>query len=228
MGIGWLSDGELAVGSDVALTAGHIHALADYWLMTNDSSSNTYCVENLEGTGEYVKVQAGRCGVPIPFELSRILLTVANRQDNLVVFAPERAEVGQVHNVGGERLPLLDETSRYYMVLVCLCESRLRNCGVETVPTPTQICRRLASFGDDQALSRSAVNYHIDYLAEKLDVLAPIEGKRIGKREVIAGLALKFDLVRPEHLALLPRQAKGGRAEREPASRAGSARRARR
>ncbi|MFC4908262.1 hypothetical protein [Actinomadura gamaensis] len=194
----------LALGEDeVGVPAGRIRAVDGYWLMTNQSRWRTYCVENLEGGGEYVKVPARRVGMPVPFELSRVRLGLPHRHGRFTVFAPERGELG-VPDATGDRTSPLDEASRYFMVLVCLCEPRLRDCCSAAVPTPGQVSARLAAFGDDRALTRSAVNYHIDYLAEKLEVAGPPGGPRTSKRETLAALALKFDLVREEHLALLP------------------------
>ena len=61
-------------------------------------------------------------------------------------------------------------------------------------------------------LSRAAVNFHIDYLARaKLRVKVTAAEKQEGEpakadwqRAAIVTLALQFDLVRHEHLALLP------------------------
>ncbi len=195
---GW-RDGEITVGTDQALTAGRIHAFGDYWLMSNCATVGTYCVENLEGTGEYVKVRPGRVGVPIPFELSRVTLSVAVGGNSFTVYAPERRSAAEPDDVG---IALLDEESRYFQVLACLCEPRLRDSGAAAVPTPAQVSARLAAA--DRPLSRSAVNYHIDYLATKLGIVAPRGMTRAWKRDTLVTLALKFDLVRPEHLALIP------------------------
>jgi hypothetical protein len=202
---GWHEqDGTLTIGTGVTLPAGWIHAFEGYWLMANGSPSGTYCVENLEGTGEYVKVQAGRGEVPIPFELSRVMLTLGGGENSFTVYAPERADAVMARGGGVGMRPSLDEESRYFMVLVCLCEQRLRDCGAAVVPTPAQVSARLSRFGDDRALGRSVVNYHIDYLARKLGIVARTDMTRAWKREALATLALKFDLVRPEHLSLLP------------------------
>ena len=195
---GWRG-GEITVGTDQALTAGRIHAFGDYWLMSNSGAVGTYCVENLEGAGEYVKVRPGSVRVPIPFELSRVTLSVGAGDNSFTVYAPERRATAEPDTAG---IPLLDEESRYFQVLVCLCEPRLRDCGVAAVPTPAQVSARLSAA--DRPLGRSAVNYHIDYLATKLGIVAPRGMTRAWKRDTLVTLALKFDLVRPEHLALIP------------------------
>ncbi len=207
---GWRG-GEITVGTDQALSAGRIHAFGDYWLMSNCGAAGTYCVENLEGAGEYVKVRAGRVGVPIPFELSRVTLTVGAGDNSFTVYAPERRSTAEPAGS-----PLLDEESRYFQVLVCLCEPRLRDCGGAAVPTPAQVSARLSA--SDRPLGRSAVNYHIDYLATKLGIVAPRGMTRAWKRDTLVTLALKFDLVRPEHLALIPGPVPGGG---DPAARPG-------
>src|SRR5690606_1199793 len=55
-------------------------------------------------------------------------------------------------------------------------------------------------------LSRTAVNFHIDYLArEKLRVKEPSgAGRADWQRAAPVSVALRFDLVRAEHLHLLP------------------------
>ncbi|CAM5652630.1 hypothetical protein SALBM311S_02428 [Streptomyces alboniger] len=62
------------------------------------------------------------------------------------------------------------------------------------------------------------MNYHIDYLTaaklrlrsvheDDLSASGPKDGGRVGaKREDLVTLALRFNLVREEHLALLPRR----------------------
>src|ERR1700754_3136007 len=163
---GWRG-GEITVGTDQELTAGGIHAFGDYWLMSNCGAAGTYCVENLEGAGAYVKGRAGRVGGPIPVELTRVMLTVGAGGNSFIVYAPDRRSTAEQDDAG---IPLLDEESRYFQVLVCLCEPRLRDCGVAAVPTPAQVAARLSA---DRPLGRSAVNYHIDYLATKLGIVAP-------------------------------------------------------
>ena len=79
------------------------------------------------------------------------------------------------------------------------------------VPEVVDRLRPLPSCG---GLSRAAVNYHIDYLARtKLRVKDPAseaEPTRLEwKREALVSLAVRFNLVREDHLALLPRR--GGR-----------------
>lgn len=59
-------------------------------------------------------------------------------------------------------------------------------------------------------LTARAVSSHLDYLAdEKLRIDMPGDAgradRRNGKREAVVGIALKFGIVREEHLALLPR-----------------------
>jgi len=93
-------------------------------------------------------------------------------------------------------------------VLGWLCEPRLRHCDGAAVPTPAQVSARLSTA--DRPLGRSAVNYHIDYVATKLGIVAPRGMTRAWKRVTLVTLALKFDLVRPEHLGLISGPVPGG------------------
>jgi serine/threonine-protein kinase len=108
----------------------------------------------------------------------------------------------------------LDETSRYFQVLVALCEPRLRDAASALVPTTTQVVKRLASDRRHPPLTSTAVTYHIDYLARYKLRTHPLEqvgaGRDTAKRDTLVAVALRFGLVGPEHLALLPSR---GRSE---------------
>ena len=130
------------------------------------------------------------------------------------VFAPRHVYLDQV--VGdpllGEPTAAafpLDPTSKYFLVLVALCEPRLRDQSHVAIPTVEQVVERLRPLPACQRLSASAVNFHIDYLAtDKLRVKQRTLDERPTrletKRAALVSLALRFDLVREEHLALLP------------------------
>ncbi|MFI6156448.1 serine/threonine protein kinase [Kitasatospora sp. NPDC051170] len=203
----------------VSRSAGEVVAAEDYWRLSNFSASATYVVENLEGAGEHVKVAPGRLGAPVPFEFSRVLLPALGEPATFKVFAPQHAYLeGRPGGPdGGRGRPgepgehtvspfALDPTAKYFLVLLALCEPRLRSPSAAAVPGVTEVLARLRALPGCQSLSRSAVNYHIDYLtATKLRLREPYEeGPGGGKREELVALALRFDLVREEHLALLP------------------------
>ncbi|MFB7618861.1 serine/threonine protein kinase [Kitasatospora sp. NPDC056181] len=199
----------------VSRRAGEITAAEDYWRLSNFSASATYVVENLEGAGEHVKVAPGRLGAPVPFEFSRVLLPALDEPAAFKVFAPQHAYLeGEFDARGGERTVspfALDPTSKYFLVLLALCEPRLRSPSAASVPGATDVVSRLRALPACRELTRSAVNYHIDYLvATKLrlrdtpEEAADGAGRSGGKREELVSLALRFDLVREEHLALLP------------------------
>jgi hypothetical protein len=74
--------------------------------------------------------------------------------------------------------------------------------------TDPQILDRLRRLPSCRRLTRSAVNFHLDYLARtKLRLRDPAAAGRPrleGRRAALVSFALRFDLVREEHLALLP------------------------
>jgi hypothetical protein len=77
------------------------------------------------------------------------------------------------------------------------------------IPTVDQVVERLRPLEACRQLTPSAVNFHIDYLArDKLRVKQRSVDERSQrletKRAALVSLALRFDLVREEHLALLP------------------------
>ncbi|MEV0641781.1 serine/threonine protein kinase [Streptomyces sp. NPDC050619] len=206
----------------VSRHAGRIEAAGDFWRLSNFSTTSTYVVENLEGAGEYLKVAPGRLGAPVPFEFSRVVLPALDGTAGFKVFAPQHAYAhGDMGPDYGERTvsPFsLDPTSKYFLVLVALCEPRLRTSAGVALPGAGEIVERLRPLESCRDLTRSAVNYHIDYLTSvKLRLrtdeyddpspYSPKDGTRVGaKREDLVTLALRFDLVREEHLGLLPRR----------------------
>ncbi|WP_432828299.1 hypothetical protein [Dactylosporangium sp. CA-092794] len=202
--------------SDAAVSrlAGRITAVEDYWLISNLSLRSTYVIENPEGGGEFVKLAPRRLDMPVPFEFARIVVPSAERSAAFYVFAPQHLYADHQPQPDGSpdatRVAFpLDETAKYFKVLVALCEPRLREPSSPVIRTVPEILDRLGGAG----LSRSAVNFHIDYLARtKLRVKAPAAeppadhepGKADWQRAALVSLALQFDLVREEHLALLP------------------------
>lgn len=207
----------------ISRLAGEIRVTDDHWQLSNHSTTQSYLVENPEGAGEYLRVPPRRAGAPIPFEFSRVVLPT--RRDTTVsfqVFAPDHVYLDPCPDPAGaagqwgSRTVMaysLDETALYFLILVALCEPRLRDESPVAVPTTPQIVERLKGHAACGRLKARAVSSHIDYLAEeKMRISAPPEqgsggARRNGKREALVGIALRFGLVREEHLALLPPRA---------------------
>lgn len=199
----------------VSRCAGQITAAEDYWRLSNYSRTATYVVENLEGAGEHIKVAPGRLGAPVPFEFSRVVLPSEGAEAGFKVFAPQHAyrDDPGADPAGGDHTVTpfaLDPTAKYFLVLLALCEPRLRNPSTGAVPGVGDVLDRLRPLASCRDLTRSAVNYHVDYLATtKLrltDEAAEPDADALpgGKRAELIAFALRFDLVREEHLALLP------------------------
>lgn len=199
----------------ISRRAGRLEAAEDYWRLSNFSRDTAYVVENLEGAGEYLTVAPGRLGAPVPFEFSRVVLPALNGTADFKVFAPQHAYLDEHSVPGSGELTVhpyaLDATAKYFLVLVALCEPRLRDPADSALPGAGDIAERLRPLESCRDLSRSAVNYHIDYLAFaklRLDVgdepAADSAGRTGVKRARLASFALRFGLVREEHLALLP------------------------
>jgi hypothetical protein len=197
----------------VARLAGEITVVEDYWLISNLTSDKTYVVDNPEGAGEYLTVAPRRLAAPVPFEFARVSLPVTEGPVSFLVFAPQHsyAEAGPVATPEGDRTASafpLDESAKYFRVLVALCEPRLRDGASVELPSAAEIVERLRAGDGCGGLTRHAVNYHIDYLAiSKLRVKEPGPGgggRLEWKREALVSVALRFGLVRDEHLRLLP------------------------
>ncbi len=192
--------------------AGRVTAAEDYWLLSNFSRDRTLVVEDPEGGGAHIKVAPRRVGAPIPFELSKIIVPVEGGAAELVVFAPQHrfAEGDPATMFDGETTTsafALDETSKYFLVLVALCEPRLRDAASVSVPSDKEIVARLRPLPGCSRISRSAVNFHLDYLVRvKLrlrDAVAEDGIRAEWRRSALASFAVRFDLVRDDHLAML-------------------------
>ncbi|MFV2117358.1 serine/threonine protein kinase [Streptomyces sp. Act-28] len=205
----------------VSRLAGEIRVTEDHWQLTNFSATQSYLVENPEGAGEYLRVPPRRSGAPIPFEFARVVLPTRGSTVSFQVFAPDHVyldatDPSSAWGTGTLTAYSLDETATYFLVLVALCEPRLRDESAVSVPTTPQIAERIGTRPGLTHLTPRAVSAHIDYLAEeKLRVRGPQDtdpgrgGRRTGKREAVVGVALRFGLVREEHLGLLPPRVPG-------------------
>ncbi|NBM21280.1 serine/threonine protein kinase [Streptomyces sp. GC420] len=210
----------------VSRLAGEIRVTDDHWQLSNYSTTQSYLVENPEGAGEYLRVPPRRAGAPIPFEFARVVLPTRSGTVSFQVYAPDHVYLDP-DSMGGRwgtrtlTAYSLDETATYFLVLVALCEPRLRDESAVAVPTTPQVVERLRGHPGCGRLTTRAVSSHIDYLAgEKLRIAVPARApmdpepgggpRRNGKREAVVGLALRFGLVREEHLALLPSRTNPG------------------
>ncbi len=194
--------------------AGQITAADTFWTLTNFSRESTYVVENPEGGGEFIKVPPLRYAAPIPFEISRVVLPTAPELLSFHVYAPMHnfVEECSLESLSGEMTLSsypLDTSAKYFLVLVALCEPRLRDeCHVE-VPGVEAVVERLRTLPSCRTVNTGAVNFHIDYLARnKLRIKPSRRDNRPdrfnAKRDMLVSVALRFNLVREEHLALLP------------------------
>ena len=180
-------------------------------LLSNFTTFSTFAIENLEGGAELIKVRPRRLGIEIPFEMSRILIPSGSGIAELSAFSPPPAILGpdRPARAADSDMFRLDVTSKYFAVLVTLCEPRLRGSSMAAVPSVQEVVERLKSSGRFTGANRSNINYHIDYLADqKLPIshwAKYVDGGRMhSKREALVAFALRFDLVREEHLTLLP------------------------
>jgi serine/threonine protein kinase len=204
---------------DVALTdpavprlAGEIRATDDYWTLSNFSHDRSYVVENPEGGGEHIKVTPRRLAAPIPFEISRVVLPSSQAVVTFSVFAPMQTYADEApvnRGVGTVAAFCLDESAKYFLVLVALCEPRLRDESWMAIPTVQCVVERLRPLPACTGLTPAAVAFHIDYLARtklriRPELLHGRAGRLAGKTAALVSLALRFNLVREDHLGLLP------------------------
>jgi hypothetical protein len=190
--------------------AGEVLAVEDHWRLTNFSTDRSILVENPEGAGEYFRVPPRRLAAPVPFEFSRVVLPTRGEPVAFQVFAPRHQFADGSEGTSPSRADTLaafslDPTSTYFLVLVALCESRLRDISTASIPTTPQVVERLRGDPRHRDITTRAVSFHIDYLAEK-KLRIRGEGRLDSKREALVSVALRFGLVGEEHVALLPRR----------------------
>lgn len=199
----------------VSRRAGTISAVSTHWTLTNRSRNQTYVVENPEGAGEHIKVCPGRIEAPVPFEFSRVVLPAAGDLLGIEVWAPRHEYLDEHVEVAGDPTVAafpFDRSKRYFLVLVALCEPRLRGAPHASLPTADQLVERLRPVWP--AVNRASVQWNIDYLAVKTRLKPSPEsaelGPRVnGKKESLVSLALRFDLVGEHDLVRLNATAGG-------------------
>lgn len=205
----------------VSRIAGEVVAGPSYWYLSNFSWRSVYLVENPEGAGEHVKIAPGRALAPIPFEISDVVLPADRTTVRFQVFAPDQpcqsgratADAAREQLRGDLTVPSfpLDRTAKYYLVLVALCEPKLRGRAMAALPTAGEVANRLRSVTGCENLTSRAVDFHIDYLVRhKLRLRVEPDGTGFAaRREVLVGFALRFSLVQEDDLRLLPPKARG-------------------
>lgn len=207
---GGLEVGIPIAGSAVSRLAGAVRACADFWQISNYSSQSTYVIRNPQGAGEFVKLAPRRLEMPVPFEFADVVLPAGGTEPAFSVLAPRHAyaDPDLEPRPDGEQTVTafpLDHTARYFLILVALCEPRLRDAASVVIPTVPEIIDRLRAAGQP-CLTRAAVNFHIEYLARHKMRVKPAEGgcgKADWQRAALVSLALRFNLVNHRHLELL-------------------------
>jgi hypothetical protein len=192
-------------------SVGTFEASAHHLLISNFTTSTTYVIENLEGGTEMVKARPRQLRMVVPFEMSRVLIPSNGSIIEVTVFGPPPCLLEKQLAAKEPRSSManLEKASKYFAVLVALCEPRLRGSSMAAVPSVQELVERLKEIDQFKDANRSSINYHIDYLADKK---LPISqwakyvdrGRMHSKREALVAFALRFDLVREEHLHLLP------------------------
>jgi hypothetical protein len=211
----------------VSRLAGEICAGPAYWLLSNWSREVTYLVENVEGCGEHLRVSPGRVGVPVPFEISTVSIPAMFETVAFRVYAPAQPIQAPIDRAVLTGLPTesafpLDRQAKYFLVLVALCEPRLRGTTFGALPTTSQVAERLRPLPGCEELTPRAVDFHVDYLVRRKLRLRPealgqnTGGHTVGapsahggegfavRRMLLVDFALRFGLVGEEDLAMLP------------------------
>ncbi|QLY27571.1 serine/threonine protein kinase [Nocardia huaxiensis] len=191
----------------VSRLAGRIEAVDFYWLLSNLSTrpNASYVVHNDEGRGEHFTIRPGE-RLPVPFTASRVqLLGGDSKVVEFKVFAMRRGAVAP------PALPTTTQTvepfrplsvdAKHFLILVALCEPRLVY-GSAAIPSIPDLLRRVQRTAAGRDLeTTSAVNFHIEYLIDRLG-LRGYEGLE-DRRAALINRALWFGIVGEQHLELL-------------------------
>jgi hypothetical protein len=201
-------------GAGVSRRAGRVAAADDHWRLENLSRHSSYVVEHLEDSGQYIVVAPQTGPVPVPFEISRVMVPGTDEAGDLIVFG-SRCAPGGTERVDDDCACdptvspfLLTPSAKYFLVLVALCEPRLCSGDTAEVPTARDIVDRLRPLPACRRFTESTVQFHIDYLVKEKLRLAPSDAEgpgRVGwKRLALTTAAMRYGLVGPQHLELLP------------------------
>jgi hypothetical protein len=191
---------------------GTLTAWPDHWSITNHSDAVTMVIENLNGQG-FATVLPGTDNVPMPFTDARVLILGPSGLIGFVVRTDLYARAGRVDGRQSSTA-VLDEDTKYFLVLVALCEPALRFGTMVSVPTSREIAAKLRRLDQCQDMTPEAVQYHLHYvlnhkLGEHVRHFSRLRGRAAGgvqfrhQRVMLAELSMRFNLVSREHLRLL-------------------------
>jgi serine/threonine-protein kinase len=125
----------------------------------------------------------------------------------------------------------LDRQAKYFLVLVALCEPRLRGASLAALPTTAQVADRLRRLPGCEQLTPRAVDFHIEYLVRRklrlrsaearagddgrAAAMSGTDGKEgfAARRMLLADFVLRFGIVAEDDLALLPRRPRPSSSE---------------
>jgi hypothetical protein len=199
---------------EVSRLVGEVRVIDNYWSLTNHSRQ-TLVVSSIDDCGAFLRVEPGRAAVPVPFELAGVSWPC--RQGELQLFEAFAMDsrytgaAGPPADDGGETTATfrMSEGSKHFLVLVALCEPQFRERDPLTAPSVTEVIERLqgTSAYANGGTSEHGVNSQIEYLAVKFRLRDPEASETVRrddqKRLRIISFALRYGLVRYEHLALL-------------------------
>jgi serine/threonine-protein kinase len=190
---------------------GTLTTRSDHWSITNHTEAVTMVVENLRGQG-FATVPPSTDNVPMPFSDARVLILARSELVGFTVHTGLYADAAR--NAGGrvDGATVLDEDTKYFLVLVALCEPALRFGTMVSVPTSREIATTLRRLDQCQDMSPQAVQYHLHYvlnhkLRDHVHHFSRLRGRSVTgarhQRGILAELSMRFNLVSREHLRLL-------------------------
>lgn len=179
-----------------------VTAYHDHWRIDNLSDGLRLVIEDLENAQHLVTVPAARTEMVMPFELARVQVLGTTLA---IVYGPEPAD-SRIPRVTCPALAVsgaagqLDRSTVHFSVLLALCEPRLRGIADAPLPTSVEIARSLRK--RSIRISPAAVDSHIAYLVEKLNLKAGagVGSSRGWRKERLASTAIRHGLIGPEDL----------------------------
>ncbi|TNH30588.1 serine/threonine protein kinase [Micromonospora orduensis] len=190
---------------------GRVIAADGHWTIQNATAQTPMLVENVAGN-DFVSVPAGM-EMPVPFTSARVLVFGST---GILAFSVQAAghppRVPARPTADGGTSPL-NHGAKYFGVLVALCEPALRYGPMSTLPTSAEIAQRLRRLPAYRSITSAAVDFHLNYLCTRklrgfVDAYSSIVGAPApvvahSRRNALVQLALRFNLVRRQHLRML-------------------------
>jgi len=196
----------------LAGVVGRVEVADDGWSIENSTAETPILAENVSGH-DFLSVPPS-VEVCVPFASARVLVFGHDTLfDFSVVAEPYPSRSSRCEPVDGCGQTLLNPGSKYFGVLVALCEPALRYGSLTTIPTSAEMAERLRRLPAFRSITSATIDFHLNYLCTQklrtfMDAYSSITGAppsitARNRRSTLVQLAVRFNLITRRHLDLL-------------------------